>query len=353
MTHPALSSKVYQVGDSLEAIEMYYEKDWTDGLPVVPPTPAKVQQFIEYVGRRPDEILCQVPVRRRTVTVEKVAINAVMAGCLPRYMPVIVTAVEAMCDDRYNLHGSAASTGGSATLLIVNGPIVKELEINSGMNLFGPGCRANATIGRALRLVLMNVCGSIPGTLDRTTMGHPGKYTYCIAEKEDDSPWEPYHVEKGFDPDTSTVTVMPALGPHQIGAQTSNTAESLLTSFASTMVAMSGYREGSNWGLGSCVIVIGGEHRGVITREGWDKKQVKEFLYQRSIRSAAELKRWGTMPGEMKPGDDEKMLAAVRSADEIIVLAAGGGGTWSVCIAPWAEGRQAGPVTRAIAIGAK
>ena len=166
-------------------------------------------------GRSPDEILGYVPVRQRRITVEKVAINAVMAGCLPEYMPVVLAAVEAMCDEGYNLHGSSASTGGSATLLIVNGPIAKELGINSGANLFGPGCRANATIGRALRLILMNVCGAIPGTLDRSTMGHPGKYTYCIAENEADSPWEPYHVEKGFAADTSTVTVLPALGPHQ------------------------------------------------------------------------------------------------------------------------------------------
>ncbi len=171
MSYVVLSSNKYKVGNLFEAIEMYFERGWTDGLPIVPPTKEKVRQFVEYAGRGPNEILCHVPVRRRIITVEKVAINAVMAGCLPQYMPVILAAVEAMGEDAYNLHGSAASTGGSATLLIVNGPIAGELGLNSGANLFGPGCRANATIGRALRLILINVCGAIPGTLDNGASG--------------------------------------------------------------------------------------------------------------------------------------------------------------------------------------
>lgn len=354
MTYPALLSKKYKVGDLFEAIEMYFERGWTDGLPIVPPTEVKVRQFIEYTGRSPGEVLCQVPVRRRTITVAKVAINAVMAGCLPQYMPVILAAVEAMGEGAYNLHGSAASTGGSATLLIVNGPITKELGINSGANLFGPGCRANATIGRALRLILMNICGAIPGTLDRSTIGHPGKYTYCIAENEADSPWEPYHVEKGFASNTSTVTVLPALGPHQVSNSTSNSAEGVLTSFASTIVAMGDYTLESNHGSQCCVVVIGDEHRSVIAKEGWTKKQVKDFLYQKAQRSMAELKRWGMVPAIVERGDDEKLVAAVNTADDIMVLAAGGGGPFSACIAAWSAGRVAKPVTRDItAAGSK
>ena len=349
MIRPTLSSQEFHVADMEEAIEMYFEKGWTDGLPVVPPTVDKVQEYIEYAGKSPGEVLGEVPVRGRTITVEKVVINAVMAGCLPEYVPVVLAAVEAMCQEPYNLHGSSASTGGSATLLIVNGPIVKELGINSGVNLFGPGCRANATIGRALRLVLMNVCGATPGTLDRSTLGHPGKYSYCIAEDETDSPWEPYHVEKGFAAEVSTVTVLPALGPHQMSDSSSNSAEGVLASFASTLTAMGEYTPMSNHGLRFCVVVIGGEHRGVIAREGWTKKQVKQFLHQKARRSVAELKRWGMMPGVLENGDDENMVSAVSAADEIVMIAAGGGGTFSACIAPWAAGRATGPVTRMIA----
>ncbi len=349
MTEQKLSSKQYGVGDLFEAIEMYFDRGWTDGLPVVPPTEARVRQFIEYSGRKPDDVLGTVPVRRRIVTVEKVAINAVMAGCLPEYLPVLLAAVEAMCQEPYNLHGSSASTGGSAALLIVNGPVVEELGINSGANLFGAGCRANATIGRAIRLFLMNVCGNIPGMLDRSTMGHPGKYSYCIAEKGTDSPWEPYHVEKGFTPDTSTVTVMPALGPHQLSDTTSNNAEDLLASFAGPIVAMGNYNRALNSGSGYCVVVIGDDHRNVLARAGWSKKQVKDYLYQKTQRSVADLKRWGLMPGAVERGDDEQILAGVSSADDIILIAAGGGGNFSACISPWASGRGTSPVTRAIA----
>ena len=349
MTQLSLSSKKFRVDNVFEAIEMYFKKGWTDGLPVVPPTEEKVRQFIEYSGRSPNEVLGQVPVRRRTITVEKVAVNAVMAGCLPEYMPVILAAVEAMCEEPYNLHSSAASTFGSAALLIVNGPISRRLEINSGVNLFGPGWRANATIGRALRLILINTCGAAPGTLDRSTMGHPGKYSYCIAEDEANSPWEPYHVEKGFAADISTVTLVPALGPHQVSDYTSNTAEDLLVSFAGTIVTMGNYRLSSDYGLRFCALVMGGEHRGVIAREGWTKKQVKEFIYQKAQRSVAELKRWGLMLGFVEHGDDEKLVPAISAADEIMVLAAGGGGAHSVCIAPWGAGRACSPVTRVIA----
>jgi hypothetical protein len=263
-------------------------------------------------------------------------------------MPVVLAAAEAMCDEPYNLHGSATSTGGSATLLIVNGPVAKELGINSGANLFGPGNRANATIGRALRLFLMNVCGVIPGTLDRSTMGHPGKYTYCIAENEADSPWPPYHVDNGFPADTSTVTVMPMLGPFQVWNNSGNTAKNVLTSFASGIASLGCYGLGSSNGLKFCVVIINDEHRAVIARDGWSKGQVKEFLFERGRRSVAELKRWGLIPGAVQSGDDDKILDPVSSPSHIIVIAAGGGGVFSACIPPWSAGSSTSPVMRAI-----
>lgn len=351
MSKRAFLSKKYEVDDFYQAIEMYFEKGWTDGLPIVPPVEAKVRQFIEYSGKDPSEILCELPERRRIITIEKVAINAVMAGCLPQYMPVILTAMEAMCEEPYNLHGSSASTGGAATLLIVNGPIVSKLGINSGIDLFGPGCRANATIGRALRLMLINVCGAIPGILDMSAMGHPGKYTYCIAENEVESPWEPYHVEKGFDGGTSTVTVLPALSPHRVDDHISNSAENILTSIASVMMRLCNYRQGNNYGLKFCVVIVGHEHMQVIKKNGWTKKEAKIFLHQCATRSVADLKRWGMMSGAVDARDETETVTAVKSAEDIILIVAGGSGGFSACIAPWAYGISCAPVIRPILPG--
>src|SRR5579884_2679781 len=193
-----LASPRYEVPDTLEAIEFCYQQGWTDGLPVVPPTEARVAEFLAAAGLAPDAVLGTVPERGRVITAEKVAINAVMAGCLPTYLPVVVAAVQAMTADEFCLHGSMASTGGAAPLVIVNGPVRTQLGMNAGVNVFGPGTRANATIGRALRLVLLNVCDAQPGVLDQATLGHPGKYAYCIAEDEETTVWQPLHVERGL-----------------------------------------------------------------------------------------------------------------------------------------------------------
>ncbi|MCH9017256.1 MAG: hypothetical protein IIB89_05780, partial [Chloroflexi bacterium] len=207
-----------QWDSALEAIERCYELGWTDGLPVVPPTEQRVGEFIERSGRPSAEVVGELPERRREITVGKVAANAVMAGCLPEYMPVVLAATEAMLDPVFNLVGPSSSMGGSAILTIVNGPVAKELNINSRNNLFGPGNRANATIGRAVRLVLMNACAAIPGVFDRSVIGHPGKYTYCIAEAETETHWTPLHVERGFSADQSTVTVFAGEAPRQVRA---------------------------------------------------------------------------------------------------------------------------------------
>ena len=199
--------------DAITAIERCYELGWTDGLPVVPPTLARVEDFMDFAERSPDEVLGSIPERRREVTVAKTAANAVMAGCLPEYFPVVLAATEAMLDPEFNLIAPSSSQGGAAVLVIVNGPVVGELGMNSGANIFGPGNRANATIGRAIRLILMNACASIPGLFDRTVIGHPGKYTYCIAENETDSDWLPLHAERGFSPDESAVTVFASWEP--------------------------------------------------------------------------------------------------------------------------------------------
>src|SRR5262249_4266935 len=202
-----LVSKRYAVEDPGQAIELCFEKGWTDGLPVVPPTESRVRAMLDLVGLAPEHQVAFITNRQVAVTAEKVAINAVMAGCRPEYMPVVVAAIEGIGDPRWSYHGPGTSTAGAAVLLIVNGPVARELDVNAGDNLFGPGWRANLTIGRVVRLVMRNVCGSRPGTLDRGTLGHPGKLSYVIAENEGESPWPPLHVERGFRADQSAVTV--------------------------------------------------------------------------------------------------------------------------------------------------
>lgn len=330
--------------DPIEAIEFCYRQGWTDGLPVVPPTEERVATFLAHLARGREEILGIVPERRRSVTVDLVVANAVMAGCLPEYGPVVVAAVEAMLQTPFNLVGPSASLGGSAILVIVNGSVVEDLQINCRNNLFGPGNRANATIGRAVRLVLMNTCGAIPGVFDRTTLGHPGKYTYCIGENEVASPWVPLHVERGFAKEASTVTVFACEGPRQVRNALSPTPEGILTTIADAMSSLgtslttSGSVGAKLVGTrqGEVVIVIGGEHMRTIARHGWSKSDIRRYLGERARRTAADLKRGGGLPGQLEPGDEQMYVPVVEQASDIMVVAAGGEeGAMSAVIPSW------------------
>ncbi|MCE3000963.1 MAG: thioredoxin, partial [Betaproteobacteria bacterium] len=224
-----LKSRRLTADDEGSAIELCYANGWTDGLPVIPPTASRIAAMLEAGGLEPGKQLSFIENRQVSVTAEKVAINAVMAGCKPEFMPVITATVEALADPLYGYHGPATSTGGSAVFMLVNGPIAKQLNINSGDNVFGQGWRANATIGRAIRLVMQNVIGTTPGVLDRSSLGHPGKYTFCIAENEVDSPWPPFHTTRGFKPEHNAVTIFAALGVHQYSNGLSATPEGVLT----------------------------------------------------------------------------------------------------------------------------
>jgi hypothetical protein len=341
---PTLTSKRHQVGDLAEAIELCYEKGWTDGLPVIPPTEARVRAMLEAVRLAPDHQVAFVAHRAVSITAEKVAINAVLAGCTPAYMPVVVAAVEAIGDPRWSYHGPGTSTGGAGVLMIVNGPIARELDINSGDNLFGPGWRANLTIGRAVRLVMRNVCGSRPGTLDRGTLGHPGRLSYVIAENEAESPWTPLHVERGLRPEQSAVTVVAAEAPHQCYNQLSNTAEGVLTTLADDMRI-----SGSVMGQSTYTVVLAGEHTRTIAAAGWDKKRIRRFLWENTHNSHAHLKRTQRMSGELQPGDEAKMRPLVASPEDILVVAAGGrAGAFSCYIPGWGSAKSSQAVTKEI-----
>ncbi|MBI3801125.1 MAG: hypothetical protein HY268_29660, partial [Deltaproteobacteria bacterium] len=232
LAQPLLRSAVYELADALDANELYQQNGWTDGLPIVPPTEERVQACLDAAGLASGDVIGVEAVRQRPITAEKVAINAVMAGCLPTYVPIIVAALRAMCDEDFNLHGSTASTGGSAQFIVVNGPIRTAIGMNATHGVFGPGHRANATIGRAVRLVLINVLGCVPGQLDRSTLGHAGKFAFCIAEDEEDSPWTPLAQARGVPIDASGVTVMAGEAPRQVMNEWTHDPEEICETFA-------------------------------------------------------------------------------------------------------------------------
>src|SRR5947209_3067620 len=336
-----LTSKRYQVPDVADAIEFCFQQGWTDGLPVVPPTPDRVSAMLAAARLEAQQQVAFITNRAVSVTAEKVAINAVMAGCKPEYMPLVVAAVEGIGDPQWSYHGPGTSTGGAAVLMIVNGPIARELEINAGDNLFGPGWRANLTIGRALRLVMRNVCGSLPGLLDRGTLGHPGRLSYVIAENEAESPWTPLHVERGFRPEQSAVTVMAAEGPHQFYNQLSSTAEGILTTLAHTMRV-----SGNVMGQPHYCLVLAGEHMKTIAADGWDKKRIRQFVWEHTQNAHAHLKRTHRMTGAIAQGDEQKMRPLVAAPDDILVVAAGGrAGAFSCFIPGWSSAKSSAAIT--------
>jgi hypothetical protein len=340
----ALTSKRFTAPDEASAIELAFERGWSDGLPVVPPTEARVRAMLAAARLEPGQQVAFIRDRAVSITAEKVAINAVMAGCRPEYMPVVVAAVEAIGDPRWSYHGPGTSTGGAGVLMIVNGPIARALDINCGDNLFGPGWRANLTIGRAVRLVMRNVCGSLPGRLDRGTLGHPGRLSYVIAENEAESPWTPLHVERGLRPEQSAVTVVASDGPHQFYNQLSSTAEGILTTLADDMRI-----SGNVMGQSTYVVVLAGEHMRTIAADGWDKKRIRQFLFEHTQNAYAHLKRTHRMSGDIVPGDEQRMRPLVASADDILVVAAGGrAGAFSCYIPGWGSAKSSQAITREV-----
>jgi hypothetical protein len=339
-----LTSARHKVDDYSAAVELAFEKGWSDGLPIVPPTEDRVRAMLAAAKLEPDRQVAFIEHRAVSITAEKVAINAVMAGCKPEYMPVVVAAVEGIGDPRWSYHGPGTSTGGAAVLLIVNGPIARELDIHAGDNLFGPGWRANLTIGRAHRLVMRNVCGSMPGLLDRGTLGHPGKLSYVIAENEAESPWPALHVERGFRPEQSTVTVMAAEAPHQFYNQLSGTAEGVLTTLADSMRI-----SGNVMGQPHYCVVLAGEHMRTIAADGWGKKEIRQFLFEHTQNSHAHLKRTHRMSGALEPGDEARMRPLLASPDDVLVVAAGGrAGAFSAFVPGWSSAKASQAITKEV-----
>jgi hypothetical protein len=324
-------SKAYEVEDAFAANELYQDNGWTDGLPIVPPTEKLVRGFLDAAALAGDEVVAVEPVRRRRITAEKVAIAAVMAGCRPEYMPVVLAVMRAMCAPEFGLHGTSASTGGSAQFIVVNGPVRRAIGMNSTHNALGNASRANATIGRTARLVIINVLGGVPGRLDRSTLGHPGKFTYCVAEDEEDNAWLPLSVERGVPSGRSAVTVLAAGAPHQLMNEWTREPRELLETYAATMRA--NLLTYSIW-AGNYVIVVGRQHRDVLHAAGWSKRDVREFIHERAHVKREDWRSVGK--GVVVGSKGDNVHTALRSPDDLLVVGAGGpAGGFGAVIPPW------------------
>jgi hypothetical protein len=339
-----LRSPLYEVADAFEANELFQRNGWTDGLPIVPPTEPGVRRFLETAGLPADAVVGVEPVRRRRITAEKVAIAAVMAGCLPEYLPVVVAIVKAMCEPEFGLHGVTASTGGSAPFVVVNGPVRRALGMNATHNVFANGSRPNATIGRALRLLIINVLGGIPGQLDRSTLGHPGKFTFCLAEDEEDSPWLPVATERGVPPGVSAVTVLAVASPHQIMNEWTHDPRDIAETYAAAIRAnMLTY---SIW-AGNYAIVVPKQQRQIFAEAGWSKRDLRECLHERARVSRREWRAVGKSAVAPRK-DEDAVYTALRSPDDLLVIAAGGpAGGFGAILPPW-YGKKSLAVTKGI-----
>src|SRR6266704_3604121 len=261
-----------------DGMEIWFERGVTDGLPVVPPTRERVERMLAGAARPREVLVAEVPPSFGRATVEKLAINAVMAGCRPDYFPVVLAVVEAACDPVFNLHGQSGTTNAASPLIIVNGPIRQRLGVNCAAGVFGPGYCANATIGRALRLIMINLGGTRAGQISMSTMGHPGRYTYCIGEYEEASPWEPLHAERGFAPTDSTVTLFSGESPFMVNDHLSRAAPQLVASLGWS--AAGAWNHKSYPLYGHTLFVIGPEHATTLGEEAWSKRDVRQFLYE-------------------------------------------------------------------------
>jgi len=337
-------SEKVEIGGYEDEQEACFDRDWSDGLPVVPPTPVRVYRMLQGTQRDPKEVLGLMPPDYEPCTVEKVAINAVMAGCRPEYMPVLIAAVEAALDDAFVLHGIVATTMFVGPIVIVNGPVRKAIGMNSGVNALGQGNRANSSIGRALQLVIRNVGGGKPGGVDRAAFGTPGKVGFCFAENEEDSCWEPLSVERGIAPGKSAVTLFAGYGVQGIVDQNSRTPESLVRSFAACLAVM---RHPKIYQGLDAIVVISPEHLRVFREAGWAKKR---FISELMTLTTVPAEQIVTGAGGMTPGTPESARGTmVRKFRELLVVHAGGiAGLFSAVLEGWSGNSQSRITTKEV-----
>jgi hypothetical protein len=327
-----LGSKTFDVPDAAAAVEFCYQQGWTDGLPVVPPTQEAIERIIAYLGRDPKEVVGIVTPRNGIATIEKIAINCVMAGCLAEYVPIVIAALEAMLEEPFNLNGVQTTTHCCAPLVIVSGPAVKRLEFNTAEGALGHGSRANATIGRAVRLILWNIGGGLPGEPCKTTHGHPGYYSFCVAENQDVNPWEPLHVGRGFGADETVVTVTAVAAPYSIGTGAGySSTDDVLFVLADAIATLGS----NNVTGGDMILALSPLVSQNLAGSGLTKQDVVRELMERAVRPVQDMRRkrniaevsphhWSKLAD---PDDDGALVPFVRNPENLVILTTGGWGS--------------------------
>jgi hypothetical protein len=346
-TSSTLHSRHVELASAEDEFESMFTRGWTDGLPVIPPTPERVLRMLTGTTRSPQDVVAIAPPNLVELTVEKIAINAVMAGALPEYLPWIITALEAVCNDEFNMHGVLATTMPVGPVIICNGPGTKAIGMNSGVNVFGQGNRANLTIGRAVQLTIRNVGGGKPGEVDRATHGNPGKLSFCFAEDEAGSPFGTLAQERGIAPLQNAVTVFAGEGPRCVVDQAARTPEQLTNSFAACLRATHHPKSVLSF---DAILVVSPDHSRVYAEAGWDREKILSELYARLNIPGTELVKGALDMAEGLPAKFADRIVPKFKAGGILLAHAGGGaGLFSSIIGGWANGVMGStPVTRPV-----
>ena len=335
-----LQARKIELAESEDIMEACFERGWSDGLPLVPPTPLRVTRMLSSTDRFADEIVGSVPPDNRPCTIEKIAINAVMAGCKPDYLQVVIAALRAALKDEFCMHGLLCTTYFSTPVMIVNGPITKQIGMNSGVNALGQGNRANATIGRALQLIVRNVGGGIPGGIDRATLGNPGKYTFCFCEDESDAEWPSLSMDRGYTREDSVVNLFAGSGVQPFVDQQSRQPESLVKNLANSLRSVANTR---SFGMADAIIVISPEHRRVLREGGWTKPNLKQALYDELKTPGADIIRGKDGIAEGMPEKFKDIILNKFRDDGLHIVGAGGkAGMFSAIISGWLASGEKG-----------
>jgi len=335
-----LQARKIELAESEDIMEACFERGWSDGLPLVPPTPLRVTRMLSSTDRSANEIVGSVPPDNRPCTIEKIAINAVMAGCKPDYLQVVIAALRAALKDEFCMHGLLCTTYFSTPVMIVNGPITKQIGMNSGVNALGQGNRANATIGRALQLIVRNVGGGIPGGIDRATLGNPGKYTFCFCEDESDAEWPSLSMDRGYTREDSVVNLFAGSGVQPFVDQQSRQPESLAKNLANSLRSVANTR---SFGMADAIIVISPEHRRVLRECGWTKPNLKQALYDELKTPGADIIRGKDGIAEGMPEKFKDIMLNKFRNDGLHIVGAGGkAGMFSAIISGWLASGEKG-----------
>lgn len=346
-TDSPVVSRTVEFSSSEDEFEAMYARGWTDGLPVIPPTRERVLKMLTGTTRHPQDVVALCPPDLVELTVEKIAINAVMAGCLPEYLPWVIAALEAVCNDEFNMHGVLATTMPVGPVIVCNGPGTRAIGMNSGINTFGQGNRANNTIGRAVQLTVRNVGGGRPGEVDRATHGNPGKISFCFAEDEERSPFTPLSVERGVPLGVNAVTVFAGEGPRCVVDQLARTADELVNSFVACLLTVHHPKLVIGF---DAILTISPDHGRLFADEGWTREKLIEEVTLRSMRPGSDLVRGAHGIAEgIPPHLESATLPKFRPGGLLVTYAGGGAGLFSSIVAGWANGQVGSdPVTRVV-----